>query len=489
MRIALMVICVLIAAGCVAQQADEESAGPSALEQLRQAPRPVFAEGHTLLPLSGWIPEQPFEVRRELAEHWGFCLRFGRLRSQLVEELDDPQSTVSKVCDLAAEDPERYPLHVIVAPAFTIRSFKDELPEETWCHTEDGERVDAAQIWSPEAPDAAFEMIAEREAEMLRPVLDRAPISILTNGGEYGLSTIGHHLEQWRQDPAVVAAKGDREWYDYISERKAHQEMIITRRMRELVPGRDLYIYYHTEPSHHAHRYSGWWRWTWDYEHMQPVSDIPNTSIYYRHYNSGFTGDWDMLTMALNATAQQIEYDRPLSYNWVCAGWPGDGRPDEPIADPARYLGYLKCYYAAGMIGGVAGYFAYDDAGSWIWQCMALGRVHALFSHLEGFLRNGTLVPGPRMHVWSRDLPAYELPTGDETGRVLARRHKERDEWLVTAWAAAGEARELQVRVPDLGALTVTARPSGAVYRATREDGAPALTLVDEDGLLPTQGL
>jgi len=93
------------------------------------------------------------------------------------------------------------------------------------------------------------------------------------------------------------------------------------------------------------------------------------------------------------------------------------------------------------------------------------------------------------MHVWSTDLPAYEFPTGVEGTRVVARRHRERDEWLITAWAAAGDATEVEVEIPDLGTVTLNARPSGSVYRATIEDGRPALTLVDEDGLLPTAGL
>ncbi len=461
----------------------------SALEQLRQAPAPKFAEDHTLLPLSFWGPEFPFEVRRELAERWGFCLLFGRLRPQLVEALDDPDSDVARTCALAAADPERYPMHVVVAPAFTIRDFVDELPADTWCRDAAGELIDGKQVFSPEAPDATFEMIAEAEVEMLRPVLERAPIAIITNGGEYALGVIGHHLQYWERDPKVLTARGERDWYDYISERKAHQELIITRRIQELVPDRMLYIYYHTEASHHANRYDGWWRWTWDYEHMRPVSDIPNTSIYYRHFNSGFTGDMDMLVMALNATAQQIEYGEPLSYNWVTAGWPREALGDGALADPARYMGYLKCYYTAGMIGGVAGYFAYEGAEEWIWQLMCLGRVHALFSHLEDFLRNGDLLPGPNRHVWSTDLPACEFPTGVEGMRVVARRHRERDEWLITAWAAAGDATEVTVDMPDLGSVTVTARPSGAVYRATVVDGVPALDLVDEEGLLPTAGL
>ncbi len=171
------------------------------------------------------------------------------------------------------------------------------------------------------------------------------------------------------------------------------------------------------------------------------------------------------------------------------------------FGDIERYFGYLKCYYTAGMIGGVAGYFAYpkggfgaDDVGTepphWLRQMTALARVHALFSHLEDYIRKGKLLPGPNRHVWSKDQPAYEFPTGDETARVLARKRTARDEWLITAWAAGGEARQVTVTLPTIGKLTLQVRPAGSVYRAIRaEDGTPTFTLVDKDATRPTAGM
>jgi len=462
----------------------------TALEQLQAAPRPHFRAGHTLLPLSFWGPEFPFEVRMELARHWGYALQFGRLRPELVKQLEDPESVVSKVCAEAAADPKGLPLHVITAPAFSVREYLDDLPPDTWCRDAEGKLIDDQKVWSPEAPDETFRRIADYEVQMLKKVQEKAPIAILTNGGEYALGVVGHNLKYWERDPKVLKAKGDRDWYGYISERKAHQELIISRRLRELCPQRQLYIYYYTDGCPHRSRYDGWWEWAWDYKYMRPISDLPNSSLYYGHYNTGWGGQYDMLTQALNSVAQQISVGDALSYNWTCAGWPGTGRwVDNPISDQAHYLGYLKCYYTAGMIGGVAGYFEYDDAANWIWQLMALGQVHALFSHLEEFLRQGDLLPGPNMHRWSKDLPAYELPTGDEGVRVLARRHQKRSEWLLTAWAATGEDRQVTVEVPGLGQVTLEARACGSVYRAVVKQGKPALRLVDKDGMVPTAGL
>jgi hypothetical protein len=113
-----------------------------------------------------------------------------------------------------------------------------------------------------------------------------------------------------------------------------------------------------------------------------------------------------------------------------------------------------------------------------------LGRAHALFSHLEDFLRNGDLLPGPRKHRWSEDQPAYELPTGDSEARVLARRHRAKREWLVTAWAAGGDDRDVTVAIPDLGAVTLRARACASVYRASQVDGQPRLEMMDRDGML-----
>jgi hypothetical protein len=458
----------------------------TALEQLRAAPKPHFREGHTLPPLTRWGWTMPFEVRLELTEHWGYALEFGGyVTPEAVKELDDPNSVPSRLCALAASDPKRYPLCVL-----TIHGDFGELPEEVWCHNAAGELPEGQRIWSPEAPDEVFRQAAEAWAAPIRKVREKAPIAIILNGGEYALSVYGHHGRYWSQDPKVMAAKGDREWYDYISERKAHQELILSEAFRAAVPDRQLYLYYYTDGCPHRNRYDGWWTWAWDYRYMRPVSDLPNTSLYYLHFNSGWTGDNDMLTQALNGVAQQIAAGDPLSYNWLCAGWVRENLGEKAFSDPEHYMGFLKCFYTAGMIGGVAGYFSYpgEDDPNWLWQMMVLSHAHALFSHLEEFLRQGDLLPGPEPHRWSRDLPAYEFPTGDPDLRVLARKHRQRPEWLLTAWAAGGADRNATVTIPGLGTVTLLARSCGSVYRATLEEGKPSLRWVDEDGMRPTAG-
>jgi hypothetical protein len=414
-----------------------------------------------------------------------------------VSKLDDPESVASKICALAASDPKRYPLCVLTHRPFLSKEFRAALPDEAWCRDAGGNLIEAPRRrLSPEAPNEVFRRAGALSAGPLAQIQEKAPIAILLNGGEYGLGVFGFCAEAWKQDPKVAEAKGDADWFDYISRSKARQELPISEAVRAQAPDRLLYLYYHTSGCPHRNRYSTWWHWAWDYEAMKPISDLPNISIYYKQFNSGWTGDNDMLTQALNAVGRDVALGCPLSYNWVCGGWTQKKLGEEAHSDAEHYMGFLKCYYTAGMIGGVAGYFSYppggfaadlgDRAPKWLEQMIVLGRVHALFSHLEEFLRKGDLLPGPQRHRWSKDQPAYEFPTGKEDVRVLARRHKNRAEWLVTAWAAGEHDADATVEIPDLGAITLRARTCGSVYRATLRDGRPSLRLVDGDGMFPT---
>ena len=208
----------------------------------------------------------------------------------------------------------------------------------------------------------------------------------------------------------------------------------------------------------------------------------------------------DMLTFCLNAAGFEIAHGDPLSYNWVCGGWPRDKMADNGLGDIARWMGFLKCYYTAGMVGANVGYYDYPPGGfaakfaadnppHWLRQLAAAAQVHALFSHLEPFLREGDLLPGPNMHRWSKTQPAYEFPTGDAGTRVLARKLRGKAEWLITAWAADGQDREVKVTLPKLAEVTLLARVCGSVYHVIDNTGQPVLELIDKDGVLPTAAL
>jgi hypothetical protein len=452
---------------------------------LKQLPAPKFKPGHTLPPLTrfGWT--LPFEARVELAHHWGYALEWGPYASvdRVAQALANPQSEEAKVMALAAANPKRYPL------AVTLSRDLPSTPAGLWLHNDRGELLDGKQVWSPEAPLSALQAAAKLRAEPLKQIHQLAPISVVLNGGEYGLNVLGGIQSSCERDPRVMAAKGNRDWFDYLSARKAYQESFITKAVRQAVPDRKMYVYYAADSNPHRGRYGGWQRWCYDYKYMRKISDRPSSSTYFKEFNTGWTGNMDILTEVLNSVGQQIKFGDPLSYNWVCSGWV---RADKSavFGEIDRYIGFLKCYYMAGNIGSIAGYFdlptggfeasfAADRPPNWLLQIVVLSRVHALFSYLEEYLRQGDLLPGPMKHIWSKDTPAYEFPVQDPDIRVLARKHRRKAAWSIVVWAAAGNPRQASVEIPQLGRIELMARPTGSVYTANLVADRVKLTWVD----------
>jgi hypothetical protein len=451
---------------------------------LKSIPAPKFKRGHTLPLLSRFGGVLPLETRVELADRWGYALEWGPYAGGHTEKaLSDPQSDEAKVTALAAANPKRYQLAVILA-----RDLPDT-PEAIWLRNDRGELLDGNKTWSPEAPVAALQAAAKLRAQQLALISKKAPIAVVLNGGEYGLSVLGGIQKLCERDPRVVAARGNRDWFDYISERKAYQESFIAKAVRQILPKRQTYVYYPADSNPHRERYWGWKQWCYDYKYMRSISDYPSSSTYFQEFNSGWTGKMDMLTEVLNSVGQQITFGDPLSYNWVCSGWV---RADKSavFGEIDRYRGFLKCYYAAGTIGCIAGYFDLPEGGfgvpfdvdllpNWLEQIVTLARVHALFSHLEEYLRQGDLLPGPMKHIWSKDTPAYEFPSEDPDVRVVARKHRQKSTWLIVAWAASGNSRPATVTIPQLGRVSVIARPTGSTYTAKMVANQPKLAWVD----------
>ena len=118
---------------------------------------------------------------------------------------------------------------------------------------------------------------------------------------------------------------------------------------------------------------------------------------------------------------------------------------------------------------------------------MALSHVHALFSQLETFTDNSDLISGPQHHALSYDQPAYEFTNtaGLVEDRVLARKSRSANQWLVTAWAADMITNNVTVTIPTLGNLTVKAVPSATVYQVTMSGTNVQQTLLDEYASFP----
>ena len=483
-------------------------------EYLASLAKPVFRKGHTLPPLTRYGWTMSFETRVALARDWGYALEFGGyVTEKSAEKLDDPRSVESRLVKLAAADPKTYKLSVVCSRRLPTK----EAPPEAWTRDANGlflngkaQSMDGTKwhegmraIYSPAAPDAVWKLAGQYRSDPIRRVRAKCPIAIVLNGGEYGLGVLGFSQRVWEKDPRIAKDRGKMPWYEYLSRRKARAEMLIATAVRKAVPDRQLYIYYPTTGGTHRNRGGGWGNWMYGYEWMKPVSDLASSEHYYMHFNSGWTGRDNLLTQALNARGFEIANGQPLCYDWLCAGWPrkkglGSSKPlaDGGLGDLSRYAGFLKCLYVAGMVGGNAGYYAYPKGGfakpfgkdappHWLRQMVVFSRVHALFSHLEADIRDANLLPGPDKHVWSKDQPAFELPTGTADVRVLARKRKRADAWLVVAWAAGGNPRDVTVELPIAGRVKLHARPFGSVYRVTKAARKTIIHLVDANPARP----
>ena len=488
-----------------AAPAEQESVKP--LEWLQAQTPPDFAPDSTLPPLARWGWAMSFEVAKELADRWGYAVEFSGYVSEKVadEALANPGGRNGRCLALVAADPRKYRLGVLLD-----RQFPKDMPPEAYLRDARGEFL--ADKWnkkslSPEMPDDCLQQAGQLSAAGLARLRTRCPIAIIQNGGEYGLNVLGWAQKYWQQDPRVVAAKGEIDWYRYISRQKAREQKAVADAVRAATPDRLLYVFYTCGGGTHRRGARETYHddWSWDYSEMRVCADIATNEYYYHDYNSGWIGKDDMLTQALGAKGYELSFGMKNSYDYVCSGYKQDANdPALPVWDAAGpidgnakafgdlrlYEGFLKCLYTEGMIGAVAGYFSYPKGGfdaafspdkppQYLAQMVILGRVHALFSHQEAFLRRGDLLPGPKMHAKVTDQPAYEFPTGQANRRVLARKMPGERKWLITAWAADGIEGPAAVEIPELGPVTLQARAAGSVYTAALQDGKPVLRQVD----------
>lgn len=503
MRYAILILFVSIGSGATV----------SSYDYLLSQPRPNFAVNHHLPHLTQWGWTINSNTWVELAGHWGYALQMGNASDvDIVGALSDPNSAQSGFVKLATNDPSCYVLMMGIN-----QRYQTPIPNDFYVTNSSGEFVGlyGTNTWttnggpmvvSPEGNDTYWSNSAAYWLTQVAAVRSNAPIAIVLNGGEYGLATFfGGASQAWCQDPRVQAATnaspwntyvgGDGTlgaswllWFNYGSYRRTHQYQFTTDAVRALLPNRELYVHYETDgESYRSLNANGGTAWAtgnhYNGFYTRALSDYPNFEEYYYHYNTGFVGAQDMLTKYLNAVGAHINYGSSSNYSWVCGGYYRTGDSTD-FSDIPTYAGFLKCCYTGGMVGAISGYFSsftdtpFDPASPphWLLQLTTLAHVHALFSHLDSFLWNGDLLPGPNMHAVSTDQPAYEFPTGDAGTRVLSRKSKAANQWLVTAWAADGNDRNVSVTIPTLGAITVTASSTGSVYRAT----SGVLQLLDE---------
>ena len=503
---------------------------------LQRQPKPIFKPGHTLPRLTRFGYDLDVETFKELAGDWNYVVQTNYLSDEqkVLERFDDPTSREAKMMALTLSNPKKYPLGVILSA--------DAPPNpapETFMRDAEGKLI-AGGFYSPLNPQSVLDQMAEVRARPLRALRKKVPINMILNGGEYGLGVPGFVRQYAEKDPKVAAAQAESglDWISFISRSKKREMDTIAEAVRKAVPDRSLYIYYATGACD-RNRYDGWRDWGMDPEDSLEGSDLPATEYYYKHFNSGYLPDGqgnDLLTRALNSVGFQIKNGQKYSYDWLCAGWDDEAdpnaapvaaaapvaEPDKPVANAGEthvlsnnnaaalvdpnaggvspmdlYTGFLKCIFTAGTLGGNGGYYLLPGGGfngtfpadkpkNYLPQMTALSQVQALFSYLEDDVKNSDLLPGPGMHRWTTDQPAYEFPTGDAGIRVLARKREDEEKWIITAWAADGVDRPVKVTIPDLGEVTLLARVAGSVYTATLKDDKPQLLWDDPEAMTPT---
>ncbi len=494
---------------------------------LQAQPKPYFKSGNKLPPLTryGWV--MPFELNKEFADNWGYALPSGGyLSSQRLKQLSNPESDLAKTIACMKANPGKYKLEVTCD-----RFDPPNPPADLWTRDLDGKLLNAQAksldgtewhpgmntVISPEVSDQYWIDAGAGRANPIAEIRKLVPVSIVLNGGEWGLGVWGFAGSVWMQDPKIkkaideYKAKGLSR-IEYLDDKTGNVQKLIANEVKKAVPDRDLYIYYTSGGSGHKDRYWGWADWGPSYKPMRGVSDQPSIECYLHSMNTGFDGNQDLLSMSLNAIGQQLAMGDTLSYNWFWAK-----RYDTSMR---QYRGLLKCHYIMGTLGGNAGTYNQPDFNAsfklntvpdWMMQQMALGHVHALFSHLEDYIRNGDLVDeGKYKHIWSVEQPAYELlpkelektviakgkvnvlPMG-RPFRVVARKHRNKTEWLVEAWTAdtkGGEDKQYDatVNIPGAGEITLNARVGGSSYLVSLVDGKPVAKLLDPDEDNPSAG-
>ncbi|MER8842435.1 hypothetical protein NKH86_27665 [Mesorhizobium sp. M0913] len=455
---------------------------------------PTFRPHNLMPPLTRYGWSLPFDARVSLAKRWGYALEFGEYAStkSVGRALTQPSSDEARAVRLAIEEPDKFKLSIILP-----RDMPELTTSNGWLKDAAGRTIrPKSPVWNPAADNKSLLGLIKMRTEPIEPLLRKVKPFIILNGGEYGIGPIGSSKKLWERDPRIIAARGELSWYEYISKMKAKEQIAIRHAVQKLAPN-SIYVYYTNGGGTHNDRYRGWQNWTFSYPEMRGAGSFPSDEYYFAHFNDGFIrdarrksgGKGDMLTQALNAKGAEIAAGDLYSYDWVSGGWSArssgggtDGPAGRPstgdnakVADPRVYGGFLKCLYLAGTMGANSGYYSYplggfgrkfpkDHPPPWLQQLVTVSRVHALFSYLEPFTRNSTLLPGTRKHEWGR-YPAYELETSDPNVRALARQFKDKSMYLLVVWAPTSPGgTNVSVSLSGLTTLNLVGDSEGRIY-------------------------
>lgn len=450
----------------------------------------------------------------ELGGNWGYALEFTNVSSynpsdtaKIKTYLNDPTTREYQLIQLAKSNPEKYKLHIPVSQ-YRNQGMVPFTPEECPdCYSRDSNGnviIDnTLPVLNPIMSEATLARCGERYAWPFKYIEKQFGVKV----------AVGIHQGEaahWKfeNDPLIDADRGAENKNIYRDKKFGRILKGFFGPVQNALRNDGLFIYY----SNGGH---------WDYkpgggltgnlypyfiENTIDATVLPNMEHYWKSWNAGGTCDrasttWSFLTKYLASTGQEIAIGKPFSYEWTAPNWSAN---PAVTASTSTWTGALKCMYVGGMLGANVGYYGaetvypalFDKATPplHVTQAMQGSRVHALFSWIEPFVRNSDLLPGPHLHAYT-GLPAYEFIRQTNTNgtsitencgdRVMARKHKTNNEWLIVAWNQdqAGES-DVTVTIPILGTVTVRLRNAGTLYYARLNGSVPELTMLDNDGLV-----
>lgn len=474
---------------------------------------PVFNPVTKLPHSSHWGWPLSYGLIQELGTNWGYAMELNGY-NHISVDLADTNSIPYKVLILASNNPTKLKLQVNLEGGATVDNsgaWPTNLSNGFWVTNSSGQFVqldgstftpsswiDSRKVVSPEAADSDLTNEANYITRYFTngAVLANMPIAIVLNGGERDLGVYGQSSTAWSADPRTTAGRGSDSWPEYVSKKKAHQLGVIATAVRAGVPNREHYVWYKTQDSQlHITELTDWYNvWAnWNWNDLYTVAtntpgigvDAPGFESYYlgksSYTNIGGAGNgyaYDLLTYYLNGVGyHSTVLGHTTNYSWISGGW---GTDTNALSDPSRYKGFLKCQFLAGMVGAVAGDFAFPSGGfdapfptnsppNWLQQKIVLARVRGTFSWLDNYIFAGAMLTGSVAHAMSTAQPSLEFTNtvNDPYCRVLARKLNAANNWLICAWKADGTNRDVTVNIPILGAVTVTASDVGTLYIAT----------------------
>jgi Secretion system C-terminal sorting domain len=486
-------------------------------------------------------PVRSFNNQLEMVNNWGYAFDFdGNLLNPDAFEsnkaiIDNPTSDARKMIDLARSDPSKYKLSGVIAQYKQNGKVPLSPTECPDCYAKDAQGniiKDASNIpvVNPLMSDESLARCGQKLAKMYDYIKTIAPFTNAVDYGEVGVFLPLFARQHWLKDPRVVAESGfaqgagaSNAWNIYYSQKWTRIQKGFWQYLPSKLTPEGYVNVYVNDGGESRGRFGDWVDYNTSFEHTKDLSKYANGQSYYsllnNRFNIGLLGDNrpDMLSTFLYRRRWELSNGQPFGVEWT------NGACSTAETEYDRWTGFLKCIYVGGNLSSIAGFFGDDwnlpflDANGiptrtatntpnpnykslpqlypttfaennppfFIKQIMALSRVHAMFTWIEPFTRNSDLLVGNVSAAWGGSglLAEFSNTANDKGARVMARKLRNENKWLVTAWAMTGEDREVEVTIPNLGTIKVNARKTGTIYHIDNTSGTPNFTILDSDGM------